>query len=65
MVPIPPELLRTARLDVGQEVELTAEAGRLTITPAGVEPDPDLVEFAARFTGRYRYALEELARSSR
>jgi antitoxin component of MazEF toxin-antitoxin module len=65
MVPIPPELLRTARLDVGQEVELTAEAGRLTITPAGIEPDPDLVEFAARFTGRYRYALEELARSSR
>lgn len=65
MLPIPPELLRAARLEVGHEVELAAEAGRIVATPAGLEPDPDLVEFAARFSGRYRYALEELARSSR
>ncbi len=65
MLPIPPELLRAAGFEVGQQIKLTAQAGHLEAGPVEADPSLDLLEFAARFTGRYRYALEELARSSR
>lgn len=65
MLPIPPELLRATGFQVGQEINLSAQIGRLEVSPVEAEPSLDLLEFAARFTGRYRYALEELAKSSR
>jgi hypothetical protein len=42
------------------EVRLTSRPGHVEIAPTEV-PAQDLVEFAARFTDRYRQALARLA----
>jgi antitoxin component of MazEF toxin-antitoxin module len=60
MVSLPPEIAREAGFSQGMEVRLTSRPGRVEI--AGTEvPGRDLVEFAAKFTDRYRQALEMLA----
>ena len=60
MVPLPPEIAREAGLSQGMEVRLTSRPGHVEIAPTEV-PAQDLVEFAARFTDRYRQALARLA----
>jgi hypothetical protein len=44
----------------GMEVSISSSPGRVEIEPVDAAPR-DLVEFAARFTDRYRAALAELA----
>jgi antitoxin component of MazEF toxin-antitoxin module len=60
MVPLPPETLRESGMQEGMEVSISSSPGRVEIEPVDAAPC-DLVEFAARFTDRYRAALAELA----
>jgi antitoxin component of MazEF toxin-antitoxin module len=60
MVPLPPETMREAGFQPGMEVEIAAQPGHVEMTPAE-GPPAWLVEFAARFTDRYRADLAELA----
>lgn len=60
MVPLPPEAMAAAGFEPGMELEISAQPGHVELQPAGT-PDRWLVEFAARFTDRYREDLAELA----
>lgn len=60
MIPLPPETLSEAGFKEGMEVAIGSRPGHVDLEPAGV-PDKSLVEFAARFTERYREDLAELA----
>ena len=60
MVPLPPETLSEAGFAEGQEVSITSRPGHVDLDPPGA-PERWLVEFAARFTDRYREDLAELA----
>jgi putative addiction module antidote len=66
VVSLPPEVLEALRLDVGDEVVVTAnvEDGHVVITPveqplSGVSPD--FIKQVDRFIDRYGPALERLA----
>ncbi|HEV2953108.1 MAG TPA: AbrB/MazE/SpoVT family DNA-binding domain-containing protein [Candidatus Dormibacteraeota bacterium] len=61
MIPLPPETLSESGFVEGMEVEISSRPGEVDMRPLN-GPSPDLVEFAARFTGRYRQALTELAK---
>jgi antitoxin component of MazEF toxin-antitoxin module len=60
MIPLPPETVSEAGFKVGQEVSISSRPGHVDLDPAGT-PETWLVEFAARFTERYREDLAELA----
>jgi len=60
MVPIPPEMLRETGLSEGDNVRLRSTSQAIAIEPVDA-PDRDLVDFARRFTARYREALTLLA----
>ena len=62
MLPIPPEMLEEIRLQVGQDVLLSSEGGKIRIEPSIPSPSPDAVEFIARFTKQYDEAMRNLAR---
>lgn len=60
MIPLPPETISEAGFQEGMEVAIASRPGHVDLDPAGV-PDRSLIEFAARFTERYREDLAELA----
>lgn len=60
MVPLPPEALAESGLKVGDRVRLTSRPGHIEVAPIS-GPDDEVAAFAARFTRRYRDALERLA----
>lgn len=60
MIPLPPETLAESGFREGMEVAIESRPGHVDLEPAGV-PDRSLVEFAARFSERYREDLAELA----
>lgn len=60
MIPLPPETLSESGFKEGMEVAIASRPGLVELEPAAV-PDKSLVEFAARFTERYREDLAELA----
>ena len=60
MIPLPPETIMESGFKEGMEVAIASRPGHVDLEPAGV-PDKSLVEFAARFTERYREDLAELA----
>lgn len=60
MIPLPPETISESGFKEGMEVAIASRPGHVDLDPAGV-PDKSLVEFAARFTERYREDLAELA----
>lgn len=60
MIPLPPETLSESGFKEGMEVAIASRPGHVDLEPAGT-PDKSLVEFAARFTERYREDLAELA----
>ena len=60
MIPLPPETISESGFQEGMEVAIDSRPGHVDLDPAGV-PDQSLVEFAARFTRRYREDLAELA----
>lgn len=62
MLPIPPEMLRETGLAEGQMVRLRSSFGHIDLdSDSGI--DAEVVAFAARFTERYREALQRLADS--
>lgn len=60
MIPLPPETISESGFQEGMEVAIASRPGHVDLEPAGV-PDKSLVEFAARFTERYKEDLAELA----
>ena len=60
MIPLPPETISESGFQEGMEVAIGSRPGHVDLDPAGV-PDKSLIEFAARFTERYREDLAELA----
>ncbi|MBV9454044.1 MAG: hypothetical protein JOZ19_08005 [Rubrobacter sp.] len=58
---IPPEILRQLHLRADQVVRLSSEAGRFYVEPVAQKPEPDAVEFMARFTEKYDEAFRNLA----
>ena len=60
MVPLPPDMLKETGLAEGEEVTLRSHGNSIEIEPAQA-PDLAVVEFAKRFTERYRTALARLA----
>jgi len=61
MLAIPSEVLAEAGLREGQSVTLRSQPGRLEVEATDM-PDQRVAAFAARFSERYREALQELAR---
>jgi antitoxin component of MazEF toxin-antitoxin module len=60
MIPLPPETISESGFKEGMEVAIASRPGHVDLEPAGV-PDKSLVEFAARFTERYKEDLADLA----
>ncbi len=60
MIPLPPETMAEAGFEPEMELAISSSPGHVELQPAGT-PDRWLVEFAARFTERYREDLAELA----
>ena len=60
MIPLPPETISESGFSEGMEVAIASRPGHVELEPAGV-PDRSLIEFAAKFTNRYREDLAELA----
>ncbi len=58
---IPPEMLEELQLKPGTEVEVTSEGSSIRIRRVQSGPPDDLVEFARRFTKKYKTALRNLA----
>jgi antitoxin component of MazEF toxin-antitoxin module len=61
MLPIPKEILEETHLRAGQHVVVSSEDGRLSVEPIARRPEPDAVEFMARFTEKYDEAFRNLA----
>lgn len=61
MLPIPPEILREMHLAAEQPVMLSSQEGRLYVEPVAPRPEPDAIEFMARFTQKYDEAFRNLA----
>ncbi len=61
MLPIPKEILDETRMEAGQPVAVTSDAGRLSVEPIPRRPEPDAVEFMARFMDKYDEAFRNLA----
>lgn len=57
---VPPELLRASGMRAGDQVVLSAEEGRIVVTP-GPRVSRELAAFADRFVERYREDLARLA----
>jgi len=62
MLPIPPEVMRESGLAAGQEVLLKSRPGHIDIQSVTL-PSTEALDFAQRFSTKYREALAELARS--
>lgn len=60
MIPLPPETMTEAGFGPDMEIAISSSPGHVELQPADT-PDRQLVEFAARFTERYREDLKELA----
>lgn len=58
---IPAEMARELGLSAGDEVRVRVEDGRMVVERAGGRPPGDVVEFMARFMGKYDEALRNLA----
>jgi hypothetical protein len=67
VVSLPPDVMETVGLDLGDEVTVTADPERQWIIVAPAEPAlpgvrPDFLDRVDRFIDRYRPALDTLAK---